>query len=85
MDEIASATEVSIPVGAHLPTSPEKRAFLAAFAAAQGEFPPILRNREVAIAGKNGAPGYKFKYAELSAIIEEIGRASCRERVLMPV
>lgn len=55
---------------APLPATPEKKAFLAALAAAQGEFEPIERNREVIIEKKAGG-SYKFKYAELAEILKK--------------
>jgi hypothetical protein len=59
------------PKPAYVPPTEEKKAFLGALAAAQGAFLPIVRNRQVSIAGKEGKPGYSFKYAELSEIIEK--------------
>ena len=66
MDE---TTEQATPL--YVPPSAEKKAFLAALAAAQGEFPPILRERTVRIKQREG-PEYTFKYAELGTIIAAV-------------
>lgn len=88
MPDIETITPVVPFSPIYVPPTEEKKAFLKAFAAAQGEFLPIVREKQVNIAGKDGKPGYSFKYAELAVILDACRPAlsknglSIRSRIL---
>ena len=65
----------------YAPPTEEKKAYLAALAAAQGEFEPILRNRQVVIRGKEGRSDYSFVYAELGEVLAKT-RPACSKNGL---
>lgn len=59
------------PGRAHEPLrSPSYLAVLKALAGARRAFPPLERSREVEVKGRDGKPGYKFRYAPLDKIHE---------------
>ncbi len=73
MTEEAVPYVVTPVAQAYVPPTEEKKAFLAALAAAQGEFLPIVRSQMARIRMKEekGGGEYTFKYADLAEVIEK--------------